>query len=39
LRLKGSWFEARDFCGKLGMSPITVQNEDKENCLADVFSK
>jgi len=32
------WKEAQRLCNNLGMSLITVQNVDKQNCLNDFFT-
>jgi len=35
---QGSWRDTQNVCRRLGMSPITVQNLEKQYCLNDFFA-
>jgi hypothetical protein len=35
---QGGWTAAMKFCSKIGMSALTVYNEQKQGCLYDVLS-
>lgn len=34
---QGTWQQAMRFCSKLGMSPLTVYNEEKQGCLYEIL--
>jgi hypothetical protein len=36
---QGTWKQAMRYCSKIGMSVLTIYNEEKQGCLYDILSK